>query len=284
MRILVTGANGQLGYDLIKELEAREITALGVDIEDIDITDAHGVKHVIEEANVDAVIHCAAYTAVDAAEDNVDLCMDVNEKGTINIAKVCKELDIKMMYISTDYVFNGEGDTHWKPEDDCSPINVYGESKYKGELVVKELLDKFFIIRISWVFGVNGNNFVKTMLRLSKTNKEISVVNDQVGSPTYTADLAILLSDMIVTEKYGIYHATNEGFCTWYEFAVEIFNQGNIDILVHPIKSEAYPTKAKRPQNSRLDKSKLATNGFKLLPPWQDAVKRYISDIATPPL
>ena len=276
MKILVTGAKGQLGHDVVKELEKKGYTVIGVDIEDMDITDATSVQQVLDNAKVDAVIHCAAYTAVDAAEENVDICMAVNEAGTKNIAKICKKHNIKMMYISTDYVFGGEGDTPWKPEDQCNPINVYGESKYRGEVAVKELLDKHFIVRISWVFGENGSNFVKTMLRLAESYKELNVVNDQTGSPTYTADLAVLLADMIASEKYGTYHVSNENICTWYDFAVEIFKQANIEIKVNPIASKDFPTKAKRPHNSRMDKTKLTNNGFALLPTWQDAVKRYL--------
>ena len=279
MKILVTGANGQLGHDVVKELEKRGHIAIGVDVEEMDITDGNAVRDFIEKSSVDTVIHCAAYTAVDAAEDNKELCMAVNVEGTKNIARVCKDLDINMMYISTDYVFDGQGNKPWQPDHTCHPINVYGESKYQGELAVKELLDNFFIVRISWVFGENGNNFVKTMLRLAESKNELNVVNDQVGSPTYTADLAILLSDMVETEKYGVYHVTNEGLCTWFDFAEEIFRQANIDIKVNPITSYAFLTKAKRPHNSRMDKSKLTAEGFNLLPAWQDAVRRYLDNI-----
>ena len=202
--------------------------------------------------------------------------MRVNAEGTRNIARVCRELDIKMIYISTDYVFDGEGERPWEPDDARNPLNVYGESKYQGELAVEEYLDKYFIVRIAWVFGVNGKNFIKTMLRLAETHKEINVVNDQTGSPTYTYDLAVLVADMAETEKYGRYHATNEGLCTWYEFAKEIFAQAEVDIKVNPVSSEEFPAKAKRPHNSRMDKSKLTQNGFRLLPSWQDALKRYL--------
>lgn len=202
--------------------------------------------------------------------------MRVNAEGTRNIARVCRELDIKMVYISTDYVFDGEGERPWEPDDARNPLNVYGESKYQGELAVEEYLDKYFIVRIAWVFGVNGKNFIKTMLRLAKDHKEINVVNDQTGSPTYTYDLAVLLADMVETEKYGRYHATNEGLCTWYEFAKEIFAQAGVDVKVNPVSSEEFPAKARRPHNSRMDKSRLTQNGFKLLPSWQDALKRYL--------
>ena len=279
MRILVTGAKGQLGYDVVKALEKKGHTSIGVDIEEMEITIVDEVRKNIMASQVDGVIHCAAYTAVDGAEDNQELCMAVNVEGTKNIALVCKELDIKMIYISTDYVFNGQGDEPWKPEDIREPLSVYGQSKYQGELAVESLLDKYFIVRIAWVFGENGNNFVKTMLNLSKTRDELNVVNDQVGSPTYTADLATLLVEMMETEKYGKYHATNEGLCTWYEFAMEIFKQAGIEIKVNPVPSEAFPVKAKRPHNSRMDKSKLVTEGFFLLPTWQDALGRYLKAI-----
>ena len=279
MRILVTGVKGQLGYDVVNELEKRGHTAIGVDVEEMDITDAAAVEKEMKADDLDAVIHCAAYTAVDAAEENRELCIRVNADGTRNIARVCKELGLKMVYISTDYVFDGKGERPWEPDDARSPLNVYGESKYQGELAVEEYLDKYFIVRIAWVFGVNGKNFIKTMLKLAENHKEINVVNDQTGSPTYTYDLAVLLADMVETEKYGRYHATNEGLCTWYEFAREIFKQAGIDIRVNPVSSEEFPAKAERPHNSRMDKSKLTENGFALLPPWQDALKRYLEAI-----
>ena len=258
MRVLVTGVKGQLGYDVVKECEKRGIEAVGVDVEEMDITDAQAVDRVITEAKVDAVIHCAAYTAVDAAEDNVDICRKVNAEGTENIAKVCKKLDIKMIYISTDYVFDGEGERPWQPDDERNPLNVYGQTKYEGELAVEQNLEKYFIVRIAWVFGVNGKNFIKTMLRLGEERGAVSVVNDQIGSPTYTYDLAVLLVDMVQTEKYGRYHATNEGLCSWYEFACEIFRQAGMDqVKVTPVDSTAFPAKAKRPHNSRMSKDKL---------------------------
>ena len=276
MRILVTGGKGQLGHDVVDELTKRGHTPIGVDVEEMDITDAAAVEQEMKKEPLDAVIHCAAYTAVDPAEDNREVCMRVNAEGTRNIARVCRELDIKMVYISTDYVFDGEGERPWEPDDARNPLNVYGESKYQGELAVEEYLDKYFIVRIAWVFGVNGKNFIKTMLRLAKDHKEINVVNDQTGSPTYTYDLAVLLADMVETEKYGRYHATNEGLCTWYEFAKEIFAQAGVDVKVNPVSSEEFPAKARRPHNSRMDKSRLTQNGFKLLPSWQDALKRYL--------
>lgn len=279
MKLLVTGVKGQLGHDVVKECEKRGITAIGVDIEEMDITDAGACEKVIKEAKVDAVIHCAAYTAVDAAEDNIELCRKINAQGTENIVKVCRELNIKMMYFSTDYVFNGKGDRPWKTDDERSPLNVYGQTKYEGELAVENSLEKYFILRIAWVFGVNGKNFIKTMLRLGKEKGAVSVVDDQIGSPTYTADLAVLVVDMIQTDKYGIYHATNEGLCSWYEFACQIFNEAKMDVRVTPVSSDAFPAKAKRPSNSRMDKSKLTENGFSLLPGWQDALKRYLKEI-----
>lgn len=283
MRVLVTGAKGQLGSDLLCELSKRNIESVGIDIEDLDITDAAATKKVIEDINnkakLDAIIHCAAYTAVDAAEDNEALVTKINAEGTKNIAEVAKTLDVTMMYISTDYVFDGEGKRPWEPDDKRAPLNVYGMAKYNGELYVEELVKKYFIVRISWVFGLHGNNFIKTMLRLGKERGAVSVVNDQIGSPTYTPDLSRLLVDMIVTDKYGRYHATNEGLCSWYDFAVEIFKQANLDVAVTPVSSDAFPVKAKRPHNSRMDKSKLTENGFKLLPTWQDALGRYLLEL-----
>ncbi|MBE5868328.1 MAG: dTDP-4-dehydrorhamnose reductase [Lachnospiraceae bacterium] len=276
MKVLVTGVKGQLGYDVVKELEKRGLEAVGVDIEEMDITDACSVESVISQASPDAVIHCAAYTAVDAAEDNEEICRKVNADGTRNIACVCKALDIKMIYISTDYVFDGEGTRPWEPEDERRPVSVYGQTKYEGELAVQEILEKYFIVRIAWVFGINGKNFVKTMLRLAQTRDTLTVVNDQFGSPTYTYDLAKLLVDMIQTEKYGIYHATNEGICTWHEFACAIFRTAGLQINVLPVTSAEYAAKAKRPFNSRMSKEKLTEMGFEKLPSWQDALERYV--------
>lgn len=279
MKLLVTGVKGQLGYDVVEECKKRGILAVGVDVEEMDITDPEACERVIKEAGVDAVVHCAAYTAVDAAEDNPELCRKVNAEGTKNIVKVCRELGIKMMYFSTDYVFSGQGERPWKPEDKREPLNVYGQTKYEGELAVEDGLDQYFILRIAWVFGVNGKNFIKTMLRLGKERGAVSVVHDQVGSPTYTADLAVLVVDMIQTEKYGTYHVTNEGFCSWYEFACRIFKEADMDVEVTPVSSDAFPAKAKRPFNSRMDKSKLTENGFTPLPTWEDALKRYLKMI-----
>lgn len=289
MKVLVTGVKGQLGHDVVNELTKRNHTPIGVDIEEMDITDMASVDRVIKEAAPDAVIHCAAWTAVDAAEDCIDKVRLVNATGTENIAKVCKELDIKMMYISTDYVFNGEGTNFWEPDDlDRQPLNVYGQTKYEGEIAIEQLLTKYFIVRIAWVFGINGKNFIKTMLNLGKTHDKLTVVNDQIGSPTYTFDLARLLVDMIETDKYGRYHATNEGICSWYDFACEIFRQaaamGHTEydadhLTVTPVSADEYPSKAKRPSNSRMSKDKLTENGFERLPTWQDAVKRYLKEI-----
>ncbi|HJC50368.1 MAG TPA: dTDP-4-dehydrorhamnose reductase [Candidatus Anaerostipes avistercoris] len=279
MKVLVTGVRGQLGYDVVRELKKRQIEAVGVDVEEMDITDPAQTETVIREAAPDAVIHCAAYTAVDAAEDNEELCREVNARGTENVARICGEMNIKMMYISTDYVFDGKGTRPWEPDDPRDPLNVYGQTKYEGELAVEKYVKKFFTVRIAWVFGVNGKNFIKTMLNLGKTHDKLTVVNDQTGSPTYTYDLARLLADMIQTDKYGRYHATNEGICTWYEFACEIFRQAGIDVEVAPVASDEYPSKAKRPENSRMSKKKLKENGFELLPSWQDALKRYLKEI-----
>ncbi|MBQ2100017.1 MAG: dTDP-4-dehydrorhamnose reductase [Lachnospiraceae bacterium] len=279
MKVFVTGVRGQLGYDVVRELEKRGMEAIGVDIQEMDITDAQSVDEVITKANPDAVIHCAAYTAVDAAEDNEEICRKVNVDGPRNIARVCKKLDIKMIQISTDYVFNGQGDRPWEPEDPVGPMTVYGQTKYEGEQAVREILEKYFIVRIAWAFGVNGKNFVKTMLRLSETHDTLSVVSDQYGSPTYTYDLARLLVDMIQTEKYGIYHATNEGFCSWYEFAKAIFEKAGKNVTVKPVTTAEYGAKAFRPANSRMSKEKLTANGFERLPAWEDALDRYLKEI-----
>ncbi|MCI9338482.1 MAG: dTDP-4-dehydrorhamnose reductase [Lachnospiraceae bacterium] len=276
MKILVTGVNGQLGHDVVKELEKRGIEAVGVDIQEMDITDAGSVDRVIRQTAPDSVIHCAAYTAVDAAEDNEEACRRVNADGPRNIAKLCKELDIPMLHISSDYVFDGKGTQSWKPEDPCNPQSVYGLTKYEGEEAVRELLAKYFIVRITWTFGVNGKNFVKTMLNLSKNHTTVRVVNDQFGSPSYTYDLAKLLADMVLTDKYGTYHATNEGICSWYEFACAIYREAGLEMNVVPVTTEEYGAKAKRPANSRMDKEKLTENGFRRLPTWQDALSRYI--------
>ena len=284
MKLFITGAKGQLGTDLLKECAGRNIETFGVDIDEMDITDAASVKSVMKEIYsrfpFDAVIHCAAHTAVDRAEDEPELVRSVNARGTQNIADMCAELDVPMMYISTDYVFDGEGTEPWQPDDmNRHPLNVYGQMKYEGELAVESTLKKFFIVRISWVFGLHGKNFVSTMLRIGREKGKASVVSDQVGSPTYTPDLARLLVDMIRTDRYGRYHATNEGFCSWYEFAAEIFAQAGLSVDLTPCDSGAFPVKAKRPHNSRMDKSKLDEAGFKRLPPWQDALRRYLEEL-----
>lgn len=280
MKVLVTGVKGQLGYDVVRELQSRGHEAIGVDIEEMDITDETAVSRVMEETAPEAVIHCSAFTAVDRAEEERELCYKVNVQGTENIARMCQKLGCKMLYLSTDYIFSGEGQRPWEPEDTPSPLNAYGQSKYQGEVALRQYVDKYFIVRISWVFGINGNNFIKTMLRLGKENGAVKVVDDQIGSPTYTFDLAKLLVDMIETEQYGAYHATNEGICSWYEFAKEIFQEANMkEVTVIPVSSEEFPVKAKRPKNSRMSKEKLVQNGFSLLPSWQDAVKRYIKEL-----
>ncbi len=272
MKVFVTGAKGQLGYDVVNSLEKEGFSYLATDLDTLDITNEAAVKKAIWDYSPDVIIHCAAYTAVDKAEDERELCYKVNVLGTKYIAEACAKIDAKMIYISTDYVFDGEGDKPFEVCDKPNPINYYGQTKYEGELEVQSLLTKYIIIRISWVFGSNGNNFVKTMLRLGKEHDEIAVVADQVGSPTYTYELAKLIVDMTRNDKYGIFHATNEGFCSWYEFACEIFKQAKLDVKVNPIKTEEYPTKAKRPKNSRLLKSSLTELG-----PWKDALKHYIN-------
>ncbi len=276
MKVLVTGVGGQLGYDVIKELAKRNIDCIGADKAEFDITNFGAAHKFMTDYMPDAVIHCSAYTAVDKAEDEPELCHLVNAVGTENIAKICKEIDAKMVYISTDYVFDGTKEGFYEVDDVPNPINVYGKTKLEGEVAVQKILEKYFIVRISWVFGVNGNNFVKTMLRLGKERSELNVVADQIGSPTYTADLASLLVDMIQTEKYGIYHTTNEGECSWAEFAEEIFKIAGMNVKVNHITTAEYPTKAKRPLNSRMSKEKLVDYGFGKLMNWKEAVKKYI--------
>ncbi|HRU98911.1 MAG TPA: dTDP-4-dehydrorhamnose reductase [Ruminococcus sp.] len=294
MKAFVTGVGGQLGHDVMNELRKRGYEAVGSDILDnldtdylykqLDITNADAVDNVITEVNPDVVIHCAAWTAVDAAEEeeNIPKVRAINVDGTQHIADVCKKLDCKMIYISTDYVFNGQGTEPWEPDcKDFAPQKVYSQSKLDGEFAVANILDKYFIVRIAWVFGLNGKNFIKTMLNVGKKYPEVRVVNDQIGTPTYTYDLARLLVDMAESEKYGYYHATNEGgFISWYDFTVEIFKQAGVTAKVIPVTTEEYGlSKAKRPFNSRLDKSKLSKNGFELLPTWQDALHRYLNEI-----
>ena len=282
MKVLVTGAKGQLGRDLMNELERQGLEGIGVDVEEMDITDPEKCRSVIGQARADAVIHCAAYTAVDAAEDQAELCRRINGEGTRNVAEACRDAGVKLMYISTDYVFDGQGTRPWEPDDERAPLNVYGQTKYEGELAIEELLDRYYIIRIAWVFGAAGKNFIKTMLRLGKEKGAVSVVDDQVGSPTYTYDLARLLVDMVQTEHYGRYHATDEGECSWYEFACEIFRQAGLKVQVTPVSSEAFAARAKRPANSRMSKEKLTEKGFVRLPDWQDALRRFLDVIENP--
>lgn len=279
MKILVTGVGGQLGYDVCKVLAARGIEHKGVDIADFDITDAKATRDYIIAYRPGAVIHCSAWTAVDKAEDELEKVRAVNTEGPRNIALVCREIGAKMLYLSTDYVFPGTGERFYEPDDPTGPLGAYGETKLGGELAVRELLDHFFIVRISWVFGKNGNNFIKTMLRLAESRSEVSVVCDQIGSPTYTADLAPLLCDMIVTDKYGVYHATNEGVCSWAEFAREVFRLAGKAVTVRPIPTSEYPARAVRPLNSRMSKDKLEKMGFHRLPMWQDALRRYLKEL-----
>ena len=302
MKVFVTGVAGQLGHDVMNELAKRGFDGVGTDlapeysgIQDgsavtampyvsMDIMDAEAVRKVLTEICPDAVIHCAAWTAVDLAEDEdkQEKVRAINVDGTRNIASVCKELDCKMLYLSTDYVFDGQGTEPWKPDcRDYKPLNVYGQTKLDGELAVSSILSKYFIVRIAWVFGLNGNNFIKTMLKLSQNHDSLRVVSDQIGTPTYTLDLARLLVDMIVTDRYGYYHATNEGgYISWYDFACEIFRQAGAKVNVSPVTTEEYGlSKAARPFNSRLDKSKLMENGFQPLPDWKDALHRYLVEI-----
>lgn len=302
MKIFVTGVAGQLGHDVMNELASRGYEGVGTDLAEqysgiqdgsyvttaqyvsLDITNKEEVEKTINEIKPDVVVHCAAWTAVDLAEDDdkVEKVRLINAGGTKNIADACKAIDAKMVYISTDYVFDGQGEEPWQPDcKDYKPLNVYGQTKLEGELAVSETLDKYFIVRIAWVFGKNGNNFIKTMLNVGKKYDTLTVVNDQIGTPTYTYDLARLLVDMIETDKYGYYHATNEGgYISWYDFACEIFKQAGYSTQVKPVTTEEYGlSKAARPFNSRLDKSKLVENGFKPLPTWQDALARYLEEI-----
>jgi len=276
MRVFVTGASGQLGHDVCQVLAEREIDYCGVSSKELNITNPQAVTDMLFAYRPDVVIHCAAYTKVDQAEDEPERCWEVNVDGTRYLAQICREIGAKMLYISTDYVFSGTGEQFYEVTDDVNPTSVYGRSKLAGELAVKSLVNNFFIVRISWVFGKNGSNFVKTMLRLAETRKELNVVCDQIGSPTYTADLAPLLCDMIETEKYGIYHATNEGVCSWAEFAEEIFRLTGKDVKVNHILSKDYPAKARRPLNSRMSKNKLKVTGLWQLPHWEDAISRYL--------
>ena len=274
--ILVTGSNGQLGFDVIKELQKRKLEYVGSVRSDFDITSYDEVEGYILNLKPECIIHCAAYTAVDKAEDEKEICYKINVLGTENIAKVCKKVNAKIIYISSDYVFDGSGNMPHQINEAANPLSVYGKSKYKGELKVKEYLDKYFIVRTSWVFGTNGNNFVKTMLRLGNERSSINVVSDQIGSPTYTVDLAKLLCDMALSEKYGTYHGTNEGFCSWAQFAEKIMKIANLDCKINYIKTEEYKTKAVRPLNSRLSKENILENGFEMLPCWEYSLNLFL--------
>jgi dTDP-4-dehydrorhamnose reductase len=279
MNILVTGVGGQLGFDVVQRGTSMGLNMIGTTSSILDITDEAAVSAFVHKHKPDAVIHCAAYTAVDKAEDDKENCRKVNVDGTSYLAAAAKQVQAKFLYISTDYVFDGGGQEAFKESDPPRPINYYGLTKYEGEQVVRDLLSDYFIVRISWVFGINGNNFVKTMLRLAETREELSVVGDQWGSPTYTADLARLLLDLVRTDKYGIYHASNDGFCSWEEFAREIFAVAHKDIKVNGITTDEYPTRAVRPKNSRMSKQKLIEYGLEPLQPWQDAVKRFLDQL-----
>lgn len=279
MNILVTGASGQLGHDLVIELSQRGHHVTGVSSKELDLTDPAAIRAYLHNARPDAVMHCAGYTAVDLAEDEAERCDQINHLGTKALACACAELGCKLLYISTDYVFSGDGDRPWEPDDQPQPLNTYGMSKYLGEEAVRSYLPQHFIVRISWLFGINGKNFVKTMLRLGAEREKITVVNDQIGSPTYTKDLSVLLADMIVTDQYGTYHATNEGFCSWFDLACAIMREAGLPAKVLPVSSEQYPSRAKRPANSRMSKEKLIKNGFQKLPPWEDALHRYLGEL-----
>ncbi len=274
--ILVTGSTGQLGSDVVKELLKRGYSTLSPNRSELNLCSEDNIRNYILNSNCEAIVHCAAYTQVDKAEDEKDLCIKINATATKHIVKCAKILDIPMIYISTDYVFDGTKDGKYTENDETNPINIYGESKLAGEKYVQEILDKYYIVRTSWVFNINGKNFIETMLRLSKANNQLSIVNDQIGSPTYTKDLSRLLVDMLETSKYGLYHATNEGYCSWYEFANTIFKLANINIDIKAINSNEYASRAKRPMNSKLSKDKLIEYGFKPLPHWEDALKDYL--------
>lgn len=280
MKVLVTGFGGQLGFDVMRELTNRGIDATGTTRQDFPLTDMEAMRKRILDYMPDVVIHCAAYTAVDKAEEEPEIALAVNGEATRCIAELCKEIDAKLIYISTDYVFPGTGEDFYEPDAPKAPQNAYGKSKLTGEEYVREILEKYFIVRISWVFGINGKNFIRTMLKLSETHDELRVVDDQVGSPTYTVDLAKLLVEMAGSEKYGVYHATNEGICSWAELAEETFRQYGRKTKVMPVASSEYPTKAVRPKNSRMSKQCLDDAGFKRLPNWKDAVGRYLIELA----
>lgn len=279
MRVLVTGAAGQLGFDVMRVLQARGIVCKGAVHEELPLTERDVVMRCITDFQPDVVVHCAAYTAVDRAEEEPALCGAVNAEGTRFVAEACAAVDAALIYISTDYVFGGEGTDFYVPDAPKAPQNVYGCTKLAGERAVQELLTKYFIVRISWVFGIHGKNFVRTMLHLAESHETLRVVADQYGSPTYTRDLAILLADMAQSQQYGVYHATNEGVCSWAELAAEIFRQAGRSVKVVPVSSADYPAKAKRPHNSRLSKENLAMAGFSRLPSWQNAIGRYLQEL-----
>lgn len=279
MKVLVTGDKGQLGFDVVRELNERKIECLGADYEDFDITNKDETFQFIENYNPNVIIHCAAYTAVDKAEDEEEKCSKVNFEGTRNIALCAEKIGAKMVYISTDYVFDAKGEDYLEVDDPKNPKNVYGKTKLLGEKAVEEIVEKYFIVRTSWVFGINGGNFVKTMRRVGLQNDEVSVVADQIGSPTYTYDLSKLLCDMVESEKYGVYHATNEDICSWAEFCEKIFQLSGIKAKVNHISTEQFNAKAQRPKNSRLSKKCLDEAGFKRLPTWQDALERFIKQL-----
>ena len=279
MRVLVTGVKGQLGYEVCRELTVRGIENRGVDIDDFDLTDEKAVMEAISAYRPDVVVHCAAYTAVDRAEENEDVCRAVNVDGTRFVARACRAVDAKMVYFSTDYVFPGTGEDFYEVDSPKGPQSVYGRTKLEGEEAVRETLEKYFILRISWVFGINGNNFIRTMLRLSNDHDTLRVVCDQIGSPTYAHDLAPLICDLLATEKYGTYHATNEGVCSWAEFAETIMKAADRPTRIIPVTTEEYGAKAARPLNSRMSKKSLDEAGFARLPSWQDALRRYLAEL-----
>ena len=282
MKVLVTGVNGQLGWDVVRLLEERKVPCRGVDVQDFDLTDAAAVKAAVREYMPDVIVHCAAYTAVDKAESEPEVCARVNGDGTLNVVRAALSVGAKLVYISTDYVFDGQGERPWQPDDtNYAPLNVYGATKLKGEQAVRSLLEKYFIVRIAWVFGLNGKNFIKTMLNVGRKHPTVRVVDDQIGTPTYTLDLARLLADMVETDKYGCYHATNEGgYISWYDFTREIYRQAGLGTSVVPVTTAEYGLSvAARPFNSRLDKRKLVESGFDPLPDWRDALSRYLAEI-----
>ncbi len=279
MKVLVTGCAGQLGWDVMETLRRRNIECVGVDIDDFDLTDGPAVKAYVIRCNPDVIVHCAAYTAVDKAESDPERCAEVNGMGTMNLVRAALAVNAKLVYISTDYVFPGTGTRPWEPDDTYGPRNIYGMSKVQGETAVRSLMTRFFILRISWAFGLNGSNFVRTMLRLGAERSELRVVDDQIGSPTYTKDVARMICDMIPTEKYGIYHVCNDGFMSWAQFAQMIMERANLPCRIVPVRSEEYPTPARRPLNSRMNTQKLTEAGFRPMPSVRDALDRYFKEL-----